>query len=125
MFLTIQLPTPVANALPLPRICIGMISDMYTLILVSYLRASYSRAKTHHEIGPKESENRMDTQKTKNTPPIDMPCLLPVGLLAYNAASHASTIEIEIAPKIRGFLRPTRSIRNVMKKRLVIGPTQL
>lgn len=59
---TSQFPIPVANAVPLPRICIGMISDMYTQLM-----------------GPKESEKITETRKMKKTPPMDKPCLVPSG----------------------------------------------
>jgi hypothetical protein len=43
---TSQFPTPVANAQPRPRICMGMISLMYTQLM-----------------GPKEREKMTDTAK--------------------------------------------------------------
>ena len=59
---TSQLPIPVANAVPRPRICMGIISDMYT-----------------HEIGPNDSENTTDTRKMKNTPAIERLVRVPCG----------------------------------------------
>lgn len=108
---TSQLPIPVANADPRPRILSGIISDAYT-----------------HEIGPNDTLKMHDTRKRKKTPAADMLSLRdPVALVICDpmAASQIKAMEIAIVPKIRGFLRPTLSRKKTMKKKLKIGPTIL
>jgi len=59
----------------------GMISDMYT-----------------QEIGPNDREKIMLTRKMKNTPPIDIPRLVPSGFNASRIEAHISEIVIPIEP---------------------------
>jgi hypothetical protein len=89
---TSQFPIPVANAFPRARICIGIISAIYT-----------------HEIEPKEQENMTETQKRKNTPPIERPLFVPSGFWLLIAASQMRAIVMPMVPKIKGLRRPTRS----------------
>lgn len=95
---------PVAKALPRARICIGMTSDMYT-----------------HEMGPKEQEKMMETQKRKKTPPMERPRLLPSLFCELMAASQIRAMVMPMVPMSKGLRRPTRSRRKTMKMRSVDG----
>lgn len=108
---TSQLPNPVAKAEPRPRILSGRISLAYT-----------------QEIGPKDIEKMQDTRNKKKTPAADSESLRdPVAPSTWDPmiASQMRAMEIPMVPKRSGFLRPTRSRRKTMKKRLNTGPTML
>jgi hypothetical protein len=91
------------------------------------LRGRISEAYTQ-EIGPNETLKMQDTKNKKKTPAPEIPSLRdPVepATCDPSAASQIKAMLIPMVPKINGFLRPTLSRKNTIKKKLKIGPTTL
>lgn len=99
---TSQFPMPVAKAAPLLRTWYGRTSLMYV-----------------QDTGPKEKEKRIVTQKRNATPAMLRPSLLPSSFWLFMTPSQTSAIAIAMVPKIRGFLRPTRSTMKKIKTKSV------
>jgi hypothetical protein len=66
---TSQFPIPVAKALPRARICMGIISDMYTQLM-----------------GPKDKEKMTETEKMKKTPAMDRLLFLSFAMMTLSSS---------------------------------------
>lgn len=78
------------------------------------LQAYIALGVTH---GPNERENSIVTQKRKATPAILRGRFEPSVFWLLMAASQISAIVMALMPTMRGFLRPKRSMKKVMKIR--------